>query len=86
VTARQLKAFVTILVETLSTEIRSADDRQRITTRMREIAESVETMLRDAQAAAADLAESPSSAANIDADSEQAEFTGTALLSLHHED
>jgi hypothetical protein len=56
---RQLKAFVSILIDTLSHEVNNAADRQRVMARMRQITESVEQLLRDAHASAFDLAVAP---------------------------
>jgi hypothetical protein len=57
VTARQLKAFVAILIDTLSDEITNPDDRQRVMNRMRDICNSVEKLLRDIQISASEIAE-----------------------------
>ena len=50
ITARQLKAFVAIVSDAIQNEVQNAEDRQRTLVRLAAIAESVEQMLRDAQA------------------------------------
>jgi hypothetical protein len=49
VTARQLKAFIDVLADTLREEIRTTDDQQRVIARLKSLADSVDRMLRDSQ-------------------------------------
>ncbi|MCI0335261.1 MAG: hypothetical protein L0228_18790 [Planctomycetes bacterium] len=49
VTARQLKAFVSILVDIFSEEVRDAGDRQRLIASFNRVVASLEQMLRDSQ-------------------------------------
>lgn len=47
VTSRQLKSFIAVVVGILTEDIHSADDRQRLVSRLRSIARSVDQMLCD---------------------------------------
>jgi hypothetical protein len=49
ITSRQLKAFVTILVDTLRDAVTCDADRERIMARLQSVAQSVEQMLSDAE-------------------------------------
>jgi hypothetical protein len=86
VTVRQLKAFVAILVDAVSSDVTNADDRRRISARLREIAASVEQLLRDAQAHADDAAEGASPSQNDDPPSNSTESCPSGLLGVHYED
>jgi hypothetical protein len=55
ITDRQLKAFVAVLTEVLTEELSNTTDCERIVSRLQSIAESIHQMLRDAEAAPAEL-------------------------------
>jgi hypothetical protein len=48
VTARQIKAFVEMLVEILQVDVKNADERRQVITRLISLSDSVDQMLRDA--------------------------------------
>jgi hypothetical protein len=59
VTPRQLKAFVAILVDCVLEEVHSAEDRVRVTARMRSIADAADQLIREQATASSDLAARP---------------------------
>jgi hypothetical protein len=86
VTSRQLKAFVAILVDTLVSEVTNLEDRQRVMARLRHITESVEQLLRDANANAFDLAAAATDSAETTDEGGPTEFITAGLLGLQDED
>jgi hypothetical protein len=86
VTARQLKAFVKILVDTLSSEVTDADDRRRIIVRLQAIGESVDQMLRDAQINAADIAATATESVDTAAGNVPENHFAAGLLGSHDKD
>jgi hypothetical protein len=86
VTARQLKAFVAILVDMLSSEVSNADDRARIIARLRQLAESVEQLIHDIQANAAEVVATAIEPVDTANESGRAQFAAAGLLGLHEED
>jgi hypothetical protein len=85
VSVRQLKAFVSILIDTLSREVSNAEDRQRVMARMRQITESVEQLLRDSRANAFELAAATSDVADTAEESGSTAFISGSLLNLQED-
>lgn len=61
ITARQLQAFVAILVDALKEDVRSEEDRSRIITRLKTIADSANQLLLDARSGQTDVGDSVNS-------------------------
>jgi hypothetical protein len=86
VTARQLKTFVTILIDTLSSEITHPDDRQRVMNRIREIGDAVEKLLREVQITSSEIAEAITSPENSVPENYAMDDVADGLLGLPGED
>jgi hypothetical protein len=85
VTARQLKAFVKILLDILSSEITNQDDRQRVIDRLREIGDAAEKLLREVQISSSDIAEAVSAEDSLLAGESRDDLAG-GFLRFHGED
>ena len=82
-TARQLKAFVALVADALHADVRNPEDRARITIRLQTIAVSVEQLLRDAQASAAELANAADFSADDAATDEESDANARRLLDFN---